>query len=232
MEREKLRSVLESLLFSSERPLGVKELRALIEDVETPALVEALREMGEHYRAQGRGFQLHEVAGGFQLRTSPENGEFVRRMLGAKPVRLSRAALETLAIIAYRQPVTRAEIEDVRGVDSGGILKMLLERRLIKMLGKKEEVGRPMLYGTTKEFLEFFSLRDLKQLPTLREFHELSDESLQKLQDAGLGEAVAGPPANDGPEEPPEETVVDAAPADEAPPAAAGAAAATEPRAE
>jgi segregation and condensation protein B len=193
MEREKLQSVLESLLFASERPLGVKELRATIEEVETSVLVEVLGELAEGYRAQGRGFQLLEVAGGYQLRTSPENAEWVRKLLGAKPMRLSRAALETLAIIAYRQPVTRAEIEDVRGVDAGGVLKVLLERRLVKILGKKEEVGRPMLYGTSKEFLEFFGLKDLKQLPTLREFHELSEESMAKLDASGAVEPAGDP---------------------------------------
>jgi segregation and condensation protein B len=119
---------------------------------------------------------LYEVAGGWQFRTAPESSEFVRRYLKVKPQRLTRAALETLAICAYRQPVTRPEIEDIRGVDSGAVLKALLDRRLIKIVGKKEEVGRPILYGTTKEFLEFFALRDLNALPTLREFHELTEE--------------------------------------------------------
>jgi segregation and condensation protein B len=122
------------------------------------------------------GIVLTEVAGGWQFRTDPDSGEFVRRFLRVKPHRLTRAALETLAIIAYRQPVTRPEIEDVRGVDSGAVVKALLERRLIKILGKKDEIGRPILYGTTREFLEFFALKDLSALPTLREFHELSEE--------------------------------------------------------
>src|SRR5262245_55010454 len=149
MEREKLKSILESLLFASERPLGVRELRVVVGEVDAPELVAALGELAQDYQA--RGFALLEVAGGYQFRTNPENAEWVRRLLGAKPMRLSRAALETLAVIAYRQPVTRAEIEDVRGVDSGGVLKVLLERRLVKILGKKEEIGRPMLYGTSKE---------------------------------------------------------------------------------
>jgi segregation and condensation protein B len=136
---------------------------------------------------------LCEVAGGWQFRTNPDNAEWVRKMLASKPVRLSRAALETLAVIAYRQPVTRAEIEDVRGVDSGGVLKLLLDRRLIKIIGKKEEIGRPSLYGTTKDFLEFFGLKDLTNLPTLREFHELTEESVSKLQDAGFADDAAEP---------------------------------------
>src|SRR5690606_36991221 len=102
--------------------------------------------------------------------------EYVRRFLRVKPQRLTRAAVETLAIIAYRQPVTRPEIEDIRGVDSGAVLKALLDRKLIKIMGKKDEVGWPILYGTTREFLEFFALKDLSALPTLREFHELTQE--------------------------------------------------------
>jgi len=119
---------------------------------------------------------LHEVAGGWQLRSSPDNSAFARRFLKVKPQRLTRAALETLAIIAYRQPVTRPEVEEIRAVDCGAVVKALLERKLIKILGKKEEPGRPILYGTTREFLEFFALKDLASMPTLREFHELSEE--------------------------------------------------------
>jgi segregation and condensation protein B len=132
------------------------------------------------------------VAGGWQLRSSPDNADFARRFLRVKPQRLTRAALETLAIIAYRQPVTRPEIEEIRGVDCGAVVKALLERRLIKILGKKEEPGRPILYGTTREFLEFFSLKDLASLPTLREFHELSQEHRKIVEKAPEPEVEAG----------------------------------------
>jgi segregation and condensation protein B len=120
---------------------------------------------------------LVEAAGGWVFRTSERQKLFVRRLLGVKPQRLTRAALETLALVAYRQPVTRPEIEDVRGVDCGAVLKALLERRLLKIIGKKEEPGRPLLYGTSKEFLEVFGLKSLTSLPTLREFQELSEEN-------------------------------------------------------
>jgi segregation and condensation protein B len=109
-----------------------------------------------------------------------------------KPQRLTRAALETLAIVAYRQPVTRPEIEEIRGVDCGAVVKALLERKLVKILGKKEEPGRPILYGTTREFLEFFSLKDLASLPTLREFHELSEEHRTIVEQAPEGEGAPG----------------------------------------
>jgi segregation and condensation protein B len=193
MEREQLWSIIESLLFATDRPLAIKDFRALIDGIETRDLREVIEALAERYIQERRGFVLCEVAGGWQFRTNPDNAEWVRKMLASKPVRLSRAALETLAVIAYRQPVTRAEIEDVRGVDSGGVLKLLLDRRLIKIIGKKEEIGRPSLYGTTKDFLEFFGLKDLTNLPTLREFHELTEESVSKLQDAGFADDAAEP---------------------------------------
>ena len=175
LSADRVRTVVESLLFVTDKPVTLDQLHDTT-GVEKPRLEEALGKLGEIHRDGVSGIVLTEVAGGWQLRTDPESGEFVRRFLRVKPHRLTRAALETLAIVAYRQPVTRPEIEDVRGVDSGAVVKALLERRLIKILGKKDEVGRPILYGTTREFLEFFALKDLSALPTLREFHELSEE--------------------------------------------------------
>jgi segregation and condensation protein B len=145
--------------------------------IEGARVAQALDQLAGHYRDGVSGVVLQEVAGGWQLRSAPDNAEFARRFLRVKPQRLTRAALETLAIVAYRQPVTRPEIEDVRGVDSGAVVKALLERKLVRILGRKEEPGRPILYGTTREFLEFFAVKDLSSLPTLREFHELSEES-------------------------------------------------------
>jgi segregation and condensation protein B len=172
---ERVRTVVESLLFVTDKPVTMDQLHE-VTGVDRSRLQAALEELGGLHREGVSGIVLTEVAGGWQFRTDPDSGEFVRRFLRVKPQRLTRAALETLAIIAYRQPVTRPEIEDVRGVDSGAVVKALLERRLIKILGKKDEVGRPILYGTTREFLEFFALKDLSALPTLREFHELSEE--------------------------------------------------------
>jgi segregation and condensation protein B len=169
------RTVVETLLFLAEKPLAPEELRQAT-GLELERIEKALDQLSGQYREGLSGIVLHEVAGGWQLRTSPLNSAFARRFLRVKPQRLTRAALETLAIVAYRQPVTRPEIEEVRGVDSGAVLKALLERRLVKILGKKEEPGRPILYGTTRDFLEFFALKDLASLPTLREFHELSEE--------------------------------------------------------
>jgi segregation and condensation protein B len=172
---ERVRTVLETLLFLAERPLGTEEIKAAT-GLDPARIAQALDQLGGTYRDGVSGIVLHEVAGGWQLRSSPDNAEYARRFLRVKPQRLTRAALETLAIVAYRQPVTRPEIEDIRGVDSGAVVKALLERKLLKILGKKDEPGRPILYGTSREFLEFFALKDLASLPTLREFHELSEE--------------------------------------------------------
>ena len=146
------------------------------------APVDFLQHVLARWRTQLDQPQFRALVRHHQLRTAPHSAPYVQKLLQAKPVRLSRAQLETLAIVAYRQPITRPEIDDIRGVDSGGTLKMLLERGLLRILGKKEEPGRPMLYGTTREFLEFFNLRDLRDLPTLREFYELSEEQRSDVE--------------------------------------------------
>ena len=172
---ERVSTVLQSLLFVADRPLSVDELHQA-SGIDKQAIAAALDKLSGQLREGVSGIVLHEVAGGWQLRTDPGSAEYVRRFLRVKPQRLTRAALETLSIVAYRQPVTRPEVEDIRGVDSGAVIKALLDRRLIKILGKKEEAGRPILYGTTREFLEFFALKDLSSLPSLREFQELTQE--------------------------------------------------------
>jgi segregation and condensation protein B len=192
LSEARARTVVETLLFLAERPLGIDEIR-LATGLEPARIGKALDQLSGHHREGISGIVLHEVAGGWQLRTSPDNADFARRFLRVKPQRLTRAALETLAIVAYRQPVTRPEIEEIRGVDCGAVVKALLERRLVKILGKKEEPGRPILYGTTREFLEFFALKDLASLPTLREFHELSEEHRDIVEKAPEPEAEPEP---------------------------------------
>ncbi len=193
--REHLRGLLEALLFMSTSPLGLAELAktARAERAEVRSL---LQELQGHYAH--RGVRLEELATGWVFRTHPAYGPFLRELAGVKPVKLTRAQIEALAIVAYRQPITRPEIDDVRGVDSGPVLKVLLERDLIKILGKREEPGRPILYGTTKQFLEFFGIRSLKELPTLRELTELTDDS-RRIFERTLGEPFeAREPANTG----------------------------------
>jgi segregation and condensation protein B len=186
LEREELKSAVESLLFVSDKPIAPKILARTLR-TRTAEVTRVLADLVADY--QGRGIELCEVGGGFQLRTAPKNAHFVRLLLALRPVRLTRAQLETLSIVAYRQPVTRPEIDEIRGVDSGSALKVLAERGLIKILGRKDEPGRPLLYGSTQQFLEFFGLKGLKDLPTLEEFTELSDES-RELYERKLGEPL------------------------------------------
>lgn len=167
------KAVIEAALLASDKPLTVEQLRAAVEEL-APAQIEALvSQLRDDYVAQGRGIRVVEVAGGFQLVTDPAHAERLARIYRrVRQVRLSRPSLETLAIIAYRQPITRPEIEQIRGVDVSGVLQSLLERQLIAIIGRKEGVGRPLVYGTTQEFLERFGLKSLEALPPLEEFHE------------------------------------------------------------
>ncbi len=183
-----IRNVIESVLFVAPQPLTIDQLFDAT-GIDREKLQKSLEEL--RMARVDQGIMLSELAGAWQLRTVPETAEYVRRFLKVKPQRLTRAAVETLALIAYRQPVTRPEIEDVRGVDSGAVLKALLDRRLIKIVGKKEEVGRPILYGTSREFLEFFALKSLSALPTLREFQELTEES-QEIVEREAPKPVSG----------------------------------------
>ena len=169
----KLQSAIEALLFSSDQPLA---LTLLCEALETgPGEVgEALHRLGEDYAARDAGVELREIAGGWMLVTTPEHAEWVGRMLrGKRKMRLSRAALESMAIIAYKQPVTKSEVEAIRGVDSSAVLGTLLERNLVTIRGRSKVVGRPLLYGTTQEFLDYFGLKDLSELPRPEELRAL-----------------------------------------------------------
>src|SRR5512145_1657389 len=161
-----LAKLLEAALFASGRPIPTDELAALDEDASAAAVAAALDELREHYDVEGHGVELVEIAGGWQILTRAEYTEAIERaQLAARPQRLSGAALETLAIIAYRQPISRADIEEIRGVAIGGVLKSLHERGLIDVVGRAEGLGRPLLYGTTPLFLEHFALRHLEELP-------------------------------------------------------------------
>jgi segregation and condensation protein B len=161
-----LAKLLEAALFASARPIPIDELAALDPEVSPAALSAALDEVREHYDTEGHGVELVEIGEGWQILTRAEYTEAIERaQLAARPQRLSAAALESLAIIAYRQPIGRAEIEEIRGVAVGGVLKSLHERGLIDVVGRGEGLGRPLLYGTTPAFLEQFALRHLEELP-------------------------------------------------------------------
>ena len=222
VEEEHLKAILESLLFAAGEPVALAQLVSAIESVPREEFRNALGAMIAAGNAGGRGCVLEEVAGGYQLRTPREHAAYVRRLLASKPPRLSRPLLETVAIIAYRQPITRPEIELLRGVDCGGVLDTLTERNLVKIEGRKEAPGRPLMYATTPEFLELFGLKDLASLPDLAELRAVEvarddpdrmpdgnghppDESTAPDESAGLaGEA-------DGPVGKVEELAIDAA---------------------
>ncbi len=203
VDGSRLESILESLLFAADRPLTLGELKRFLGERDGKRVTEALENL--RARRADAGIQLLSVAGGWQLRTHPGNGAWVAKLVAGRPTRLSRAMMETLAIVAYRQPITRPEIDEIRGVDCGPVLRTLLDRSLVRVLGKKEEVGRPMLYGTTPEFLKIFSLRDLAELPTLREFHELGADDRAKV-DATTTDGTT-PAVSDAMESPPTSTL-------------------------
>jgi segregation and condensation protein B len=191
VEQERLKAILESLLFAAGEPVALAQLANALDSVPREEIRRALAEMATAYANAGRGIVLEEVSGGYQLRTPREHALYVRRLLAAKPPRLSRPLLETIAIVAYRQPVTRPEIEQLRGVDTGGVLDTLTERGLIKIAGRKDAPGRPMMYSTTAEFLELFGLKDIESLPDLEEFRAL--EGMIDNAPARLAESMEDP---------------------------------------
>ncbi len=171
-------SILESLLLVSAEPLPFEKVRQLLGGISRAESREVVRILQEKYPPGSSGILVEEVAKGLQFRTNPANQEHVRKLFDAKPPRFSRAALETLSIIAYKQPATRQEIEQIRGVDCAGALKTLMERRLVKVVGKKDVPGKPFLFGTTREFMEVFSLGSLSDLPSMREIEEFLAASI------------------------------------------------------
>jgi segregation and condensation protein B len=173
-----VKPIVEALLFASGKPLTAKEIHDCIPEAAIQDVKTALSELETDYETMGRSFALREVAGGYQFRTANDYAPYVLKLFKSSPSRLSKAALETLAIIAYKQPILRQEIERLRGVEAGGILRTLMEKELVKVVGRKNLPGKPLIYGTTRRFLEVFDLRDLDSLPKLREIKALgpSDE--------------------------------------------------------
>ncbi len=174
MTTSELKPIIEALIFVSEEPLSVKQIAILLEDEAVENIEAAADELIEDIDARESGLSMRRIAGGYRLTTRPELSEYVRRLLKSQPsARLSLAALETLAVIAYKQPITIPEILEIRGKVSTSAVKTLLDRRLIVSKGHKQVVGRPMLYGTSKEFLIHFGLNDLSELPNLEDFEDL-----------------------------------------------------------
>ena len=188
---EEILAILEALIFVSKEPVTMKELGRVFKGVDKAVIEEQIEQLRSLYAADNRGLQFIEVASGYQITSRPEHNEWVRELLDPKaPARLSTQALETLAVIAYKQPATLPEIIELRGIKSGGVVKTLLERRLIKIVGRKEVVGRPLLYGTTKEFLLQFGLKDLEDLPKIEDFAEILGEEVDVV---GLKRALDSP---------------------------------------
>lgn len=186
-EVERVKPVVEALLFASDGPLSLGRLKALL-DADPEAIREAIDLLNREYWETGRSFLIVEVAGGFQMATRSQFAPWVRKLSGRSEARLSKAALEVLAIIAYRQPVTRQEVEAIRGVSSGGVLAGLLQRGLIRITGRSDAPGRPLLYGTTRKFLQTFGLRSLEELPKPEEIEEMmrhEGEAQQVLSTGG-----------------------------------------------
>ena len=185
MQREEIKRVIEALLFVHQHPLTVDNIVKVMENqVGKKVIKEILDELVAEYGKMGRSFHLAEVSEGYQLRTKADYASWIKSLRKVKPMRLSKSSLEALAIVAYRQPIVRAEVEHIRGVDSGWVLNSLLEKGLIKILGRKEVAGRPLVYGTGRRFLEVFGLMNLSGLPTLKELDDLrGDEGEEHLSD-------------------------------------------------
>jgi segregation and condensation protein B len=180
MEDHEIKPIIEALLFISVEPISMDRFKEILTGVEKSLMLEKLLSLQQEYAQSNRGIQIVEVAGGYQMTTRAEMSPWIRELEKIKTSsRLSQPSLETLAIIAYKQPLTRAEIEAIRGVDAAGVLKTLMDRRLVKIVGRKEVAGRPLIYGTTREFLMYFGLANLTALPTLKEFTDIAEREAE-----------------------------------------------------
>ena len=217
MEDAKLKAVLEAIIYVTDEPLSLEQICVAIEQPRD-RVIDLLEQLSADYEQPERGLSIREVAGGFKMTTKPEHHEAVRRFVKNlnPPLKLSLPALETLAVIAYKQPITAPEIMEIRGVQGAGVLKTLLDRKLIGTAGRKQVVGKPILYKTTREFLVQFGLKDIQELPSLKEFQELArldTENSEVPERAGPEETplpdkdpepdappIQEPPANDPPD--------------------------------
>lgn len=190
MDDFEIKPILESLFFVSDSPIRLETLVEILPESNREVILEGIRQIQAEYEDRSKGIELTEIAGGYQFRTKPIWAGWVNRLKKAKAIKLSQAALETLAIVAYRQPIIRPAIEEIRGVDSGSVLHTLLEKGLIKIMGRKDLPGRPIVYGTTKAFLELFSLNTLSDLPTLKEIQP--PPALEEIPREGILESETG----------------------------------------
>src|SRR3989338_4687551 len=189
LQQASYKAAIEAIVYVADEPVTPEQIAAVLDGVSRDAVLRVLRMLQQEYSQDGRGIEIREVAGGYKMSTKPEHHDLVRRFVKSltPPLKLSLAALETLATIAYRQPITVPEIQAIRGVNAVGVLKTLLDKKLITTAGRKNVLGRPILYKTSKEFLMQFGLNSLQELPSIEEFEELAR--------AAIGEASREPPA-------------------------------------
>jgi segregation and condensation protein B len=173
---EEKTAIIEALIFASEAPLAVERIAEVLADTDKKEIVSLLEQLSKDYEERGSGICLGEVAGGYQFRTRADLAPWLRKLKAGRPAMLSPAAMETLAVVAYRQPIVKSEIDRIRGVDTSGALKGLLEKRIVRIVGRKDVPGKPIIYGTTRKFLEVFNLKDLSELPTLRELKDIQEQ--------------------------------------------------------
>lgn len=184
MPENNIKSVIEALLFASDRPLTIEQAKNALDNLAPEEIRRALEELKSEYQQSGRGIRIAEIAGGFQMITAPDFAAFLKKLYkGRRLVRLSKPALETLAIVAYRQPVTRLEVELLRNVNIDGVINTLLEKNLVRIAGRKKAPGRPFAFGTTRQFLEYFGLKSLDELPKMEEFTSLVEKNELELTD-------------------------------------------------
>ncbi|MAI78594.1 MAG: SMC-Scp complex subunit ScpB [Deltaproteobacteria bacterium] len=176
MDTNEQRRVIEALIMASPEPVSADRLAKIVPQLTAASAKDLVNELNTEYQESGRAFEVWEVAGGFQLRTLAEFSGYLQQLRKERPLRLSQAALEALSIIAYKQPLTRAELDEVRGVDTGAVVRGLLDRRLLRIAGHRDVPGRPLIYATSRRFLEVFGLESIKDLPALRELEELARE--------------------------------------------------------
>ncbi len=184
MENSELKAVIEAMLISTEEPLSVEQMRMVFDNVDTALIKAAINDLKREYEETQRSFEINEVAGGYQIGTKIKFAKYLRKLFSNKHTeRLSKPSLETLAIMAYKQPVTRLDVEEIRGVNVDGVVRSLLEKGLIKIKGRKEVIGRPFLYSTSNLFLKYFGLKTLDDLPPIEQFKEVADEIMGEEND-------------------------------------------------
>jgi segregation and condensation protein B len=194
MSEDNLKSVIEALLFASDKPLTIEQARKVLGNLEASEVRRILDELKSDYEESGRGLRIVEVAGGFQMTTQPAFATFLKKLFKARHVeRLSKPALETLAIVAYKQPITKIEMESLRGVNVDGVISNLLDKNLVRISGRKKAPGRPFVFGTTRQFLEYFGLKTLEELPKMEEFsHLAAEKEIEPIESLSISGAKEG----------------------------------------